>query len=498
MNVAQQYPARTDDTGVTWYRPAFDGKSPPAMWGWTSQPEQAHPDYLSDQAKAWGLGPCPHGPDAGCYRCCDDCNYDRHRCHGCGEPYMHGKPPSCDDCRPTGAPEPEPTTRKESPEVTELAVSPDGEVSTYARYSEFMHYPLPPIPEQINVEFDGFKRYKLPAPTTGKMTAFTRATTVAGTTPDTYNLGQWKIREKVRAVLKAHRAYRDVEEFEGRDADENTVVLADAFESLLKAFENDKVRDINAAIDFVHDVCGGADSRELGGAVHDWLGELDAGRMLIHQLPDFVQPYAHSYQDALARAGLVAVPEYIERLVLNTKGRETIAGRLDRIYLIVATGERVLGDVKTSKSLEFGHLEYGIQLATYGYADLMLALDRSEWEPMPAINEDFAVIVHLPSDQPERSQVVPFDLYRGGLAYVEALDVRETRRDLPKTILGRTTPIPERHHLRYVAARQALQAMTSVDDAMAIKETYEDVWTDDLDEFGAGCFELLSAPVPAN
>lgn len=27
--------------------------------------------------------------DAGCYHCCDACNYDRHTCPGCGTPLTH-------------------------------------------------------------------------------------------------------------------------------------------------------------------------------------------------------------------------------------------------------------------------------------------------------------------------------------------------------------------------------------------------------------------------
>lgn len=46
--IARQYPSRTDSQGLTWYRPAFEGRTPPQMWGWTSDPSQAHPDYPLD------------------------------------------------------------------------------------------------------------------------------------------------------------------------------------------------------------------------------------------------------------------------------------------------------------------------------------------------------------------------------------------------------------------------------------------------------------------
>lgn len=38
-----------------------------------------------------------HAEDDGCYGCCDDCNYDAHRCRMCGTPIAH-KLSCCDDC----------------------------------------------------------------------------------------------------------------------------------------------------------------------------------------------------------------------------------------------------------------------------------------------------------------------------------------------------------------------------------------------------------------
>ena len=45
LNVAQQYPARTDTNGTTWYRPVREKGVGIDQWGWTSDPAQAHPDY---------------------------------------------------------------------------------------------------------------------------------------------------------------------------------------------------------------------------------------------------------------------------------------------------------------------------------------------------------------------------------------------------------------------------------------------------------------------
>lgn len=46
----------------------------------------------------WQVHVREHGPEDGCYGCCDDCNYDTHRCGGCGTPIAH-KEPMCDECK---------------------------------------------------------------------------------------------------------------------------------------------------------------------------------------------------------------------------------------------------------------------------------------------------------------------------------------------------------------------------------------------------------------
>lgn len=356
------------------------------------------------------------------------------------------------------------------------------------RFTDFSRYPLPPLVPREDVQFDSYGRYKLPSPTTGRPTSYTRATTLSSTTADHYGLSQWKVREKVAAVMRAFQAYAEL----GNLSSDQQRAEASAYMRYQKAVESGKGGEINNAIDYIHDLTGGADSRELGQFVHDWIAELDMGRVLFHQLPEKVKPYAHYYQEALLRAGLVAVPEYTERVVLNDRGEETVAGRIDRIMRVVETGELILGDIKTSKSLELARMEYAIQFAVYGYATMMLSLDGLTWEPMPTISDRMCVVLHVPSDKPEDSEVVPFDLYAGGEGLITAIKVRQQRKEIPKAVMGHTTPVPSKETLRYVEARQAIQNITSADDCISIREQYEDIWTDDLTEFGATCFGLIA------
>lgn len=47
MSIAQQYPARTDANGNTWYRPVRPRGFDFDQWGWTSDPAQADPSYAA-------------------------------------------------------------------------------------------------------------------------------------------------------------------------------------------------------------------------------------------------------------------------------------------------------------------------------------------------------------------------------------------------------------------------------------------------------------------
>lgn len=462
MSVAQEFPARTDANGVTWYRPVRDAGIQLSQWGWTSNPEMAHPDY----AAAATLCELPTNVTA----------HDRAAILEFQQ---------------------ELAQRSEEASVsTELTTNADGEAAVYEdpwpRRSEFMGFPLPPFPEQVNVEFDGWKRYKLPSPTTGKITAFTRATTVASVTPDDYNLVQWKIREKVRSTMECYWAWERAQQAGDGNTSPEDVRMAKAWQEYLEAMDGGQGRKINAAIDMMHDICGGAESREHGGAVHDWIAELDMGRVLLHQIPEQYQIHARAYQECMARAGLYAIPEYTERLVLNTSGIETIAGRLDGIAYCVETGEYHVIDRKTSKTLDFSALEFGIQICgVYAGSELMLAMDRKEWLPMPEVSQELAFVIHVPSDQPERSQVVPLAVGPGEIVKDTALDVRAQRRQAKEVFLGQAYPIPSEASLRYVAARQRLQDLRSIEDAHAILEEYADVMDDELQEFGAQCFALI-------
>lgn len=383
--------------------------------------------------------------------------------------------------------------------MTELAE--DGTEVEAPRFTEWSRYPLPPLPPRAKVTYDGYGRYKLPSPSTGRPTGFSRATTIASTLEETYNLNRWKRRQAVKAIFKALAA-TDIPAPQAAAADAFDVAggidMTQALRDAQEAFRTENDKALDNAVDWLDNLTGGRDAAELGEAVHAWLEAVDAGTVLPAQVPEQFQPYVKAYRDVLRRHGLVAMAQYVERIVLNDQGEETVVGTIDRIYLVVTTGALVLGDVKTSKTLEYSWLAYAVQFAVYGYATKMFAADGSGWEPMPELDLSACYCLHVPSDQPERAACITFDLFWGGTTMVASLEARRLRKAAAKAVpFVHEIPVPSKEALRYVEARDALLDITDAAALGDIWETYQDVWTDDLTELGEHVAQLLDAHATA-
>lgn len=417
-----------------WWRPKRDDGLSVAQWGWTNDPEQADPSYLA-------------------------------------------------------------TARPIGDTVTEI--SADGQVMERPRQTETMGYPLPPEAPRFKPKWNRWKQYTLPDPATGRETAAPRATTIAGTLDDKYNLGRWQTRMAVAAVLKALQAQAAPvtdPPAAGGKADQ----LALLAHTLLGQLDGTVDAKVNDTIDRIVDLCGGRDAAEFGTAVHAWLEAVDLGMVRPRDVPAIFQPHLQRYRQLLKQHGLEAVPEYVERIVFNDAGTERVVGTLDRIYRVRATGELILGDLKTSKSLDFGWLEYAIQLSLYCDARLMLMVDGSDWEPMPPLNAKMALLVHVPSDNPSAGVVVPFDMAYGRAGAVTAMDVRGLRRGAAKAVpYKHAIPIPSKDSLLWCDARHAIQDISDPSELATIWEQYQDVWTDDLTQLGRQIAALITQGVTA-
>lgn len=525
-NVASDYPARREVDGRgerVWFRPAIRDAS--ETWGWTCDPAQAHPDYqvkvdqfgvlvtwVGDRPKLCVV--CAYQPpefgdlcaDHRDYRLPDDC---RASCESncpagrCLWAETHQSIPATTTTKGTDMPTKSAGVAAEKAEV-DAAFDAAGSGADEPRFTEWSHYPLPPKPPRFKVIYDGYGRYKLPSPTTGRPTGFSRATTIAKTLEETYNLSRWSRRQAVKAIIAAVQSKDDWADRTGSGVgfdvagDDRTPVgvLGD----VVNAIEAEDDRALDKAVDLLDNITGGADARELGEAVHAWLEAVDTQTVLPAQVPEQFQPYVVAYRAVLAKHGLVAVAVYVERIVLNDQGEETVVGTIDRIYRVVTTGALVLGDVKTSKTLEYGWLPYAVQFAVYGYATKMFRADgdasqgQHGWEPMPNLDLSACYCLHVPSNQPERAACVTFDLYWGGETMIASIDARRRRKEAAKKVASvHEIPVPSKAALRYVAARDTVLDITSAEDLPGVWESYQDVWTDDLTELGNTVAQLIDA-----
>lgn len=459
--VAEMFPARVQPDGTVWRR---SGKG--AQDGWSANPEGAHASYFAPGAPE----PLPPAGDTGTAPIVSETG------NGVGGINNHD----------------------EETDVT--AIDDTGQIA--GRETEWEGYPLPPEPPRYRPKFNGWRQYLLPAPATGRPTGFTRATTVADTLDDTTGLSKWKRRETAKRVLAVAQMPPETvlsQRFH--------VTAAEALQAVTDALDAPTVGALDQALDTLDNLTGGKESAELGTAVHAWLEAIDLGQVTYQDVPEMFHPYVDRYQEILTGFGLIAVPEYVERIVMNDLGEETVTGQIDRIYKIASTGELILGDVKTSKTLQYSWLTYAVQLAVYGWASRMLATDGSGWEPMPKLygiphpddetDDDrpaFAVLMHIPSDQPERGQAVTMDLVWGAETMITSIETRDRRKAAKngKSVAGiHALPSPTDAGLRLAKARVELTRITSAAEGQAVYETYQDVWDDDLGEFAAAVADAI-------
>ncbi|AYD81120.1 hypothetical protein SEA_GRAND2040_50 [Mycobacterium phage Grand2040] len=466
VSVARQFPAWRQPDGSVWFRPA-DGD------GWTADPEQAHADYRVVIA-----------PD--------------------GSVLTWDGDPDAPQTGPT-APQTHETHQPRQETATMTAIDENGDF--YPRHTEWMRYPLPPEPPRPPSKYNGRHQYMLPHPETGRLTSYPRATTVAKTLEDTTGLAKWNRRNVVGAVLNlVHREITGkANEPMGPGGDYTAAAL---LAELRDVYANHtKVGEIDRVIETIDNVTGGAEAREFGECVHAWLEALDLGMVLLRDLPDMVRPHALAYRRVLAHRGLVALPEYVERTVLNDLGEEATAGKIDRIFQIVSTGELVLGDVKTTKvdSMQYSWLAFAVQIGgVYSWAPHVLNATGDGWERMPKLigiphpddetddeRDPFAILVHVPSDHPEKASAITIDAVWGAEALIESSTTRRMRSRAKTEVPRHAVPAPTKQSVRYAEARLALTAIESAEDGERVYTEYQDVWDDTLTDFATTVAKLL-------
>jgi hypothetical protein len=338
------------------------------------------------------------------------------------------------------------------------------------RTTQYHAYLLPPERHRIEVPKPNRQGYKMPDPRTGRIVTFPRATTIAGALDDSYGLNGWKMRNVlIGAVLRPEKVA------ELSKADDITTAPANYLDGYAEAFQV---------------AAGGAEAREFGTAVHAWLEAVDMGHVLPAQVPDMFRAHVTAYLTGLNRNCLVPRRSMSERIVFNEHAN--CIGTLDRVYSLPDVTD-ALGDVKTSKTLDYEYLKAGIQLAIYAGASWMWDAGANRWVPMPPLRQDFAVLIHCPSNNPDSTTAVTFDLEACRAALDSALEVRAMRSQAKAHVPNKhALPTPTDQFRRKHDAMTAVQLAASVDDLAVAWEEYQDVWNTHLDQLSATVADRLA------
>lgn len=247
-------------------------------------------------------------------------------------------------------------------------------------------------------------RYVLPDPVTGKEKHWTRVSTIAHVLSDSFHLDNWKYRMiakgmGIRPDLAMMAANLDVT----ADKDDLQEIASKAMEA-----------------------AGSNIGANMGTALHGYAERLDAGEDLRKESMHTSTRRALSrYQETMREYGLATDPRLMERVVLNYE--YGIVGRLDRILMDDEFWPLPrIGDLKTQKTMDFGGLEIGVQLALYAHANYMWNEDTREWEEFPPVDQEWAKVIHLPA-QGEICEIYDVNLDDGWSCVRLAMNVRKSR-----------------------------------------------------------------------
>ena len=311
------------------------------------------------------------------------------------------------------------------------------------------HFPLPPEVRQYRPTYVRGAYALPPLPGTTEPLKAPRVTSKVKALDDMTGLMKWKTREVVKGVAAKPSIVNGID---------------------LLAERRDLNNDLDRAIDEAEVEAGSKRSAELGTAIHGWIEGVERGELSRDEVPRQFMPYVNAYFDRLAEHGVRPIPELVERIVYNSS--TGWAGTFDNIYEL-ATGERVIGDKKTSKTTSFrlSALSFAQQLATYAGADYMLAADGESWKPMPPVSDAFAVIAHVPSDEPGQCTLETIDLDYGRRAIELAKAVADCRQQAPAGVLRRWE-LPD--------LGDAVDMCTSPAELAELWENNAGVWTDEL------------------
>lgn len=298
--------------------------------------------------------------------------------------------------------------------VLPFGVSAEVDVETALRHvPKAKQYPMPVMPERFEPTFGRWNHYQLPPVDTASNSAYAyypRVTTIGKTLDDTEFLDKWKTNKLIEGLT----AYPEILQLVDREKLANgDVITKNLVENLVERAQQ---------------AAGTGDAANFGTAVHAWTEAVDHGICRVADVPMELRAHVAAYVLACREARITAIPAYIERIIYNPY--TGAAGRIDRISML-EDGSLVVLDVKTCKDVKKSILGFGVQLAQYATATHMLSEDGTCWEAPPPMNQELAVVAHIPSDANVEDgvpcELVDIDLTKAIDAMMSSVDARAKR-----------------------------------------------------------------------
>lgn len=320
----------------------------------------------------------------------------------------------------------------------------------------------------------------------GKMADYTRASSLGRLLDDETKLNAWKLRQAIIGL-----------------ASRKSLVVAASAHSL----DNEKMDEI---IELALDAAGAGDAAVAGTAVHELCDRLDQGQDPF--VPEDYEDGVNSY---------LWVTQGLEVVVSEKFGvcdAMEAAGTPDRVYrlrgpatmpdgTVLPAGTLVIGDVKTCRTLDFGEIDFGVQLAIYAHSQRydisggdtgtwkrrkVAVGTREDWVPGEQVNHEWALIVWIPAGT-GTAELRPVDLTLGWELAHLAEEVRLKR----KAVSGKVIHAGIRVHEDFA---YTLEHAQTVDDLMAAykRAMVAEVWTPELKElFGERRADIEEAELVA-
>lgn len=192
-------------------------------------------------------------------------------------------------------------------------------------------------------------------------------------------------------------------------------------------------------------------SSDIGTLIHELTEQWDGGAMTdLRDIPAAYRPLIELYDATLREAGLRPVRGLIERTTYIPE-YGGVVGTLDRVYYHERSGQYIVGDVKTGKTLEYGMDEIEAQEWIYAHGVNVSGVydwNTDTWEaPEMAVtahhggqsdrlrvSEEWGIVIHMPvqGDDAGKCLLVEANLQRGRRHADVCHDVRTQRSNKPK------------------------------------------------------------------